>query len=397
MTRVKALSAEARLILACCSAGSGEPAIPDPSLDWRRVIDLALLEGVMPLVYRHLSANYLDAAPESAMRELRFHFQGNALRNRMLTRELVRLVALLESRGIAPIALKGPTLAQAAFGDIAMRQFADLDLLVRRDEMPGAIAALAGDGFRPQSSSPEIMLDEFFQASEDAFIKPEAMAVLDVHWDLMPRYFPFAPDGEQVRRRAVRMRLDGGEVTTLAPQDHLMLACVHGTKHGWPSLAAITDIAALMQREPEWDWAALCEEAAQRGSLTMLLLGARLAHDALAAPLPDSMVEETRRDPVVEALVPRLLDSLFSGREGARVPFFNGWMVPLRAIGSNRARLAYMLDRALAPTFDDWKFVRLPSALFPLYYLVRPARIAMQKIAPLRSRLIRGASAVSRK
>ncbi len=400
MMRVKALSAEARLILACCGAGSeaseSEAALRDPALDWRCVIDLALIEGVMPSVYRRLAANFSDRVPEPAMRELRFHYQGNALRNRSMTRDLVRLIALLESRDIAPIAFKGPTLTQVGFGDLAMRQFSDLDLLVRRDEMPATIALLAAEGFSPQASNPEIVIDDFFQASEDAFIKPGAMAAIDVHWNLMPRYFPFAPDAESVRRRAVRLRFEEGEVTTLAPRDHLLLACVHGTKHGWPSLGAIADVAALLRIEEAWDWPALREEAAARSSLTMLLLGAMLARRALAAPLPEPMLERARRDPTVAALVPRLLGALFSGREGARVPFFNDWIVPLRAIARPRARLAYVLDRALAPTFDDWKFAPLAAQFFPLYYLLRPIRILIQQTPRLGAALGRRASPEAR-
>jgi hypothetical protein len=69
---------------------------------------------------------------------------------------------------------------------------------------------------------------------------------------------------------------------------------------------------------------------------------------------------------------------LFSGRQNPRLPFFNDWIVPLRTIARPRARLAYVLDRALAPTYDEWRFAPLPRGLFPLYYLIRPLRLLIE-------------------
>lgn len=398
MPYMKAFSAEARLILACCAATSGsgptdsDSAAPPANLDWHRLIDQALAEGVMPSVYRFLADHWIDRVPEPAMRELRFHFQGNALHNRLLTGELCRLTAILESHGVAPVAFKGPILALTGYGDVAMRQFSDLDVLVRHSEMQRMIGLLDEQGFSPQSSNPAIVTDGFFQASEDAFIKPGAMAVIDVHWNLMPRYFPFAPDSELVHRRSVRLRLEDGEVSMPALHDQMLITCVHGTKHGWPSLGAIADVAALVRIENGYDWPALYGEATELGSLPMLLLGLKLAYEALAAPVPLEAIEMARREPIVAALAPRLLDSLFSRREAPRLPFFNEWGVPLRAIGRRRAQLGYILDRAFAPTFDDWRFARLPRPLFPLYYLVRPLRLLIQQSPRLTSALGRRVS-----
>jgi Uncharacterised nucleotidyltransferase len=386
MPYMNALSAEGRFILACCAAapGAGPAGVdatvaPAADLDWRRVIDSAFIEGVIPSVYRYLVKNSVGGVPESAMRELRFHFEDNALRNRVLTHELGRLTGILESHGITPIAFKGPTLALVAYGDVAMRQFSDLDLLVRPAEMRSVIRLLAAEGFSPHLSNPEILSDGFFQAAEQVFMKPGAMAVFDVHWNLMPRYFPFAPDAELLRRRSIRLRLEDGEVSTPSLHDRMLIACVHGTKHGWLWLGAIADVAALLRIEDGYDWPALFDEAAERGSLPMLLLGLRLAHQALAAPIPQQALEMAWRDPIVNSLAPRLLNSLCSNRLASNPPFFHDWMVPLRAIGRRRAQLTYLLDRALAPTYDDWQFVRLPAPLFPLYYLARPLRLLIRQ------------------
>jgi hypothetical protein len=39
-------------------------------------------------------------------------------------------------------------------------------------------------------------------------------------------------------------------------------------------------------------------------------------------------------------------------------------------------RLRYLARLALTPSYSDWRAVRLPAPLFPLYYGVRPFRLA---------------------
>ena len=109
-------------------------AIVDAGVDWHRAIRMASVQTVMPLVYRYLTSELEGVLPAAAADMLRGAFFGNSVRNRALACELVRLMALLKAGGVEPLALKGPALAMAAYGDVAMRQFTDLDLLVRKHE-----------------------------------------------------------------------------------------------------------------------------------------------------------------------------------------------------------------------------------------------------------------------
>jgi len=393
MAKLEDLPAEAGFVLAACAAVHGASdgedraiRLLDASFDWSGAIELARAHGVLPSLYRFLAA-HPSLVPSRLMRELRFDCEENTLRNRRLARELVRLSALLEARAITPIVFKGPVLAQLAYGDVGGRSFLDLDLLVSRDQVGRARAILDANGFAPHETGPETLGGGFFQASAHPFVNPATGTAVDLHWALTPSYFPFAPDAEVVRRRSIRLRLEEGEVATLAPHDHLLFICVHGAKHGWSLLRMITDVAALLGAEQPFDWTALCAEAEERGSLSMLLLGVTLAHDALGARLPPAMVDRARCDPIAKTLAPRLLAALFTPGAGARVSFFHDWIVPLRAINSRRARFAYFMGRAFAPTFDDWRFRPLPEPLFSLYYLLRPCRLMIQQTPRLLSAL----------
>lgn len=347
------------------------------------MIDLALHEGVMPLVWRYLDSNPQCPVPEPFNRELRFHYHGNALRNETLWKEMLRITGLLEHHGVPIIAFKGPVLAASAYGGLAMRQFSDLDVLVERSCMPAAAELLAGQGFVPERAAIEVVGDEFFQAAEILFVKPGSATAIDVHWGMMPRYFPFVPDADAMRRRVVRLAWEAGEAPILSPHDQMLMLCAHGTKHGWPTLGSVADIAAALRTGI--DWPALLDEATAVGAHRMLLLAIALAHELLGARAPGFVLDAANGDRAVSAMVPRLIRSLFVGNSEARLPFFNDWMVPLLTIGSSRARLRYVIDRVFAPTYDDWQFLRLRRPLFPLYYLLRPVRLAIEQTPRLAS------------
>jgi hypothetical protein len=51
----------------------------------------------------------------------------------------------------------------------------------------------------------------------------------------------------------------------------------------------------------------------------------------------------------------------------------------LRVIAEPGARLRYLAARTLLSSADDREFLRLPPVLHPLYYLLRPVRVALKE------------------
>ena len=71
--------------------------------------------------------------PADAREELEGRAQANRLRDLELTGELARLLDRFRRDGIAAVPYKGPVLAAQAYGDVALREFVDLDILVHPD------------------------------------------------------------------------------------------------------------------------------------------------------------------------------------------------------------------------------------------------------------------------
>ena len=88
----------------------------------------ALAHGVFPSLYRWLSDSCPEATPPEVLAGWQQLYKTHARRNLKITAELISILTLFESQGIVAVAYKGPVLAAVAYGDIALRQFDDLDI-----------------------------------------------------------------------------------------------------------------------------------------------------------------------------------------------------------------------------------------------------------------------------
>ena len=137
------MSSEGRLLVLCARTAVSEfvrVEIADlvcHGMNWDVVWELSKTHGVAPLVYRNLAMICPAAMPSMIHEAYRRHNQANALLNTLLSKELVTLLDALAAKGITAIPFKGVTLAQVAYGDLSLRECADIDLIVEQEAIPG--------------------------------------------------------------------------------------------------------------------------------------------------------------------------------------------------------------------------------------------------------------------
>ena len=393
------LAPEAELLLTCCANPlAGQPArrvldLLGQSIDWDAVYRLAIRHRVAPMLYRYISTNCASSdcmgrVPQSVLERLKREFHRNLLRTRYLTGELVRLMHALESNGIEALTYKGPTLALMLYGDVALRQFVDLDVLVRDSEVGKAAQVLAGQGY---SRAADYNLNEtaVIRDYEDVFRNQGGLGILDLHWRII-NYLPFAPESDSLFAGARRIAIGETAVLTLSPADMMLVLCLHSTQHGWVNLSHPCDIAGMVRANPDVDWAEVLDKAGPLGAQRMVLLGFNLARELLGAEFPATIARMAQDDRRVIALTRRVIGQMFL-RPADVTPLSEPWIVPLLSIERAGQRVRYCFERAFAPTRAEAKFFPLPRFLLPLHYLTRPVRLVLKLVKYLAARL--GASA----
>jgi hypothetical protein len=346
-----------------------------PDLDWAYLVRTASAHGTRPLLYRHLSRIVPETVPGAVLAALREAFLANARRNLLLTAELIRVLKSFDEHGVRAVPFKGPTLAACAYGNLALREFADLDLLVRAPEFSRAKELLIERRYRLGIGlSPAQEAEYLASIRQLPLLSTDGACMVELHSHVMPRHFYFPLDLDHLSGPLQTVQVSGRAVPTLPKEDLLLVLCAHGAKHRWGCLGWVCDVAELLRACPGMDWPRVEEQAGRLRSRRMLRLGLLLANDLLGAPLPCEVEREARADAVVNRLVARVSRTLL--RAPADAP--GGLALALFQIRA-RERLGdgvrYALSMALTPTVADWFSYRLPASISFFYYLLRPIRL----------------------
>ncbi len=372
-------------LLVCCARTRLDPpmaerlrALARRDLDWPRVVQTAHSHAMTPLLHRHLTSLCPDLVPPEVLGDLGARVEENTWRSLFLTGELICLLAVFEAHDILAIPYKGPTLAAAAYGNVALRQYCDLDILVPPRDVPRSRELLAAEGYsyRPQAPltrAQEAVLLRF--PGELLFAREDGRAKVDLHWTLTPKHFPWPINADRLQPRLQPTALGGATVPTLAPEDLLLVLCVHNSKHRWDRLSWIADVAELVRAHERLDWDRLLAQARAWGGARMLYLGLHLASDLLGAPLPAHVARAIAEDAMVPELAVEVLARLFRP-PGSAEPAWAEARFYFRARERLRDRIEYGVRSLTTPTVYEVSLCSLPRWLACLYYPLRPIRLA---------------------
>ena len=379
-------SPEGQVLLACARRALGpqererlreQAAGP---LDWELLLRAAEAQGVEPLLCWHLSESAAEAVPGALRERLKARFALHARSNLLLAGELTRILGRLEAAGIPALAYKGPVLAQMLYGNLALREFSDLDILLGREDVAAAQAALLESGYRPATElSPQQQAAWLRSNCELGLVSRDGAILLELHWRIAPRYFSAEPAVSDLLARAQPVPVGGALLRTLGAEDLLLALSLHAAKHAWRGLGWLCDIGELLRAYPGLDWTAVEGRAQKLGLRRLLDLPLHLANQALGAPLPAEARARVAADMEVAAMAREILARPLLESPGAEWSLADHRFL-LRARERRGDRLRYLLRLAVTPGSAEWQSVRLPGFLFPLYPAVRLARLAGKSV-----------------
>jgi Uncharacterised nucleotidyltransferase len=356
-------------------------------LDWEYLLDMAFRHALAPLLYHHLHAVDAEAIPESHMSRLQGEFHRNAAHNILLTRELCRILEVFEENNIPVIPYKGPVLALTAYGDTALRQFSDLDLLIRERDVSQAARLLLSIGYQSvyRMTNPSEAAYVHSQR-EQAFSR--GTFCVEIHWAFAPEYLSTTFDDEAFWNRLEKIELGGRIASTLSVEDLLLVLCTHAGKHQWERLAWACDVAEVINGEANIDWGWLIEMADKARTRRMLYLGLFLANDLLGARIPKEILQNIRADPAVEPLANEVRARVFSPKFSSLTP---SEVLRFHYRVRERARdgIRYCYYLTVPPTPAELASINVPDSLHFLYYLVRPVRLIKKHATGYAKRLQR--------
>jgi hypothetical protein len=258
--RMKPMTIDPTLhFLAACSY---IPAGPDGFARQKRQLEAGLRvrqspEGLWAGIQRHrIFASAERVLREHGLQHVLGDFAARLQRRAGEVRQLnfrqvsasMGISSALSSAGIAYHFFKGPMLSQRIYGDVSLRHSKDLDLAVKPEQIASAVDVLRAGGWKLRNAEMWLrggmyrLFTELRLRHLD-FFHEEKKVSLELHWRI-----------EQARSRDLDAKwwsYWAEERSGLTHADSLHL-CLHGAIHGWSRLKWLGDLAAIVERQPEF-------------------------------------------------------------------------------------------------------------------------------------------------
>jgi hypothetical protein len=281
--------------------------------DWEVLIEESDRHSLTPLFYQRLKAFPPDSPiPDWVRRRLRLLYLQNAGRNMNLYHGLGKVLEVLGKNHIPVIALKGAHLAELVYGNIALRPMVDLDLLVKKKDLPGVEEKLLEMGFAP--AEPQKKMTE--NHHHVVYRWPGKEIYIEVHWNILGSAYPFNVDTEGLWNRARPAVVDGLEILVLCPEDLLLHLCLHTARDLYQTgLRPFCDLLEIIRRnENKMDWDHVFLRSGQWGIEKFVYLTLNMTRELLGADVPEDLLKTIRPPDFQERIMDWTREQIFTVR-----------------------------------------------------------------------------------
>jgi hypothetical protein len=396
------LSNENRLLLYCAQIKIPEDTLNKAedilslSLDWKEILESARWHGIVPLLYNNLKGlQESHFIPQEVMNELRAAYNANLARNMYIYAELNSILGAFREKKVGVIVLKGAALAKTVYGDIGLRPMSDVDLLVKKEDLPRAEKIMCGSGYLFQGN----MSPEWYRKNHQhiVYIHPNKNILVEIHWHIANKSHPFRIRNidigliERWWERANTVEISGKKVLILCPDDLIFHLCLHFLKHRFighkavfgskGALIQLCDIFQILKHyRDKINWARLKCEAEKYGVDSIIYTTLFIAtetigkHDDIFHDILNRFSPESLDEKIVRLINKRILD-----REDA-FPAVPRTLIKSQVEDSFPEKVKVLLKQIFPhPEVLSKKYsVPMPSKRLYFCYLIHPLNLLLK-------------------
>ena len=389
------LSDELKFLIACCQT---EPSVDDMAFihsylslitNYQSLITTATQHGILPLIHKTIknldsryhelqsdslssSRNTQHVAHSTLLLELKTQYMIISQRNMLMSAELIKIMKLLKENQIEALAFKGPALSQMAYGDITLRQYVDLDVLVKKEDIYKIDTLLKDRDYQRFLEMTPTQEKVYLKNAHDlGLYHPKSGVHFEMHWSLMNEDYPMQIDLATIWQHPQSVKINGKEIPTFSNDNLLLYLCIHGSKHLWERIEWIKDIDLLIRKKEldgeDIDWEKVIKEAKSTGFETMFYLGLSLTVQLFETPLPGNSIKRISDMKVLGPLSDFVLQNWQTPKSS-----FQKTAAMLKLFPGIRKKITYLNRILIKPSLNEYWAVDLPKGFYWVYYLVRP-------------------------
>lgn len=299
------LKAEDKLILSCIKIKPTPEELEQinsliPQVqDWNYLIKTIIDRGIGPLLFKKLPLlSNSTQLPESVKTKLQQAWYKTFSRSTILYEHFRRIATAFTFHNIPVIALKGVYLSEGLYQDIGLRQFSDIDLLVKENDASICLAILAGMGYK-QSTGPKLAEIVVKHLQSDMVHYPPMIleeVSIEIHIKLHQDKEKYNVKVDEVWKNAIPATVNGVKVYALNNDDLLIHLCLHLDKHfkvGHVQFTCFNDITNLLEKYSEtMNWKAFTETCRLYKCENIVFKYIVMIHNYMNASVPTDIIQK---------------------------------------------------------------------------------------------------------
>jgi hypothetical protein len=325
--------------------------------------------GLIPLVYHTLRDLSSDIdIPSTLLSKLQARYKLIAQKNMLMSAELIKIVKLLAKHDIKTIPFKGPSLAQLAYGDITLRVFGDLDILVEPNQIYDAGVILTKHNYICDVDISFLHNTKLLDISSDLGFRHQTNhTYVELHWKLFRKKLSIDFIDLNIFTNYTTLDINKHQLQTLEINTLLIYLCIHGSKHMWERVGWIVDIDKLItQYDINWD---LIKNVNNK---TPVYLGLYMSYKLYDTPIPKEILSHIQHHNKIKSLYKQTIH-LWSNHIDNKMKFKFDYHAQL--MDSKFEYYKYYFKTLFGITQDDILYKNLSEKYHILYIILRPIRL----------------------
>lgn len=345
--------------------------------DWddaRRVVER---HRVFPLV--HLAVKDLECVPKDFRDWARQQAQRATQNAMQLTRECLRIDAAFIAADLEPLHFKGPTLAQIAYGSVAVKVSHDLDIFIEAADIHAAVALLEADGYRVLGRDAPLsarQVSAIVRNFKDICLVGPTGIMVELHWRFVHSKKLLTELNGDLQTQGVTVATTAN-LRTLGSLQMLQYLCVHGALHHWKRLKWLADLAAFLNQLPVAERDQIIADTSKTSASVALAQSLKLCDTLFGTQYAPTMSDQAK---AIYAYGLSCIEAPYDGtrRFGLDVGIIKD-VIATRHLHPTRWGAIAAFKRLLIRQ-DDVLDLPLPAALNGLYLAIRLPALLLRRL-----------------
>lgn len=198
--------------------------------EWIEFFKLCEEQQVLPMIYDTVyTCPAFQTLQQGTVQMIKSRMLRKVMIQTMKTEEFLVLYRKLADQGVTPLVVKG-IICRNLYRDPDYRTSSDEDLLIPREQFSKCHEIFTENGLLCPNSEENI-----WEAGEVPYVKKNSALYIELHKELFPSesdaYGDFNSVFDEVFEKKISCQINGMEVFTLSPTDHLLYLLLHAFKH----------------------------------------------------------------------------------------------------------------------------------------------------------------------